>query len=116
MIGYSRVGGDNFYFNLASGMGTLLSNIGLGICSGTIFVKKLINVIHARCKNMTEDEYYKKVIEPIVTEKLAKQRKLKKEAKENYKREKQRERDCIEQYRNELESENKSDDPQSDLL
>ena len=136
MIGYNREGGKNFYYNLASGMGTLVSNIGLGTCSAIIFTKKLINTVRARRENMTEDEYYKKVIEPIVTEKLAKQRKLKKEAKENYEREKQkrkelrdqqkqiekesrekqRERDYIEQYRNELESENKSDDSKSDLL
>ena len=87
MIGYSRVGGSDFYFKLASGMGMLVSNIGLATCSAIIFFKKVINLIHAKHENMSEDEYYKKIVEPIVRDKLAKQRKLKLEAKENYRRE-----------------------------
>ena len=34
---------------------------------------------------MSENEYYKKIIEPVVTEKIAKQKKLKQEAKEKNK-------------------------------
>lgn len=137
MIGYSQVGGDNFYFNLASGMGTLISNIGLCTCSSIIFFKKLINIIHAKRERMTEDEYYKKIVEPIIREKIAKQEKLKAETKENYRREKaqrkklrdkqrllereackkQKEREYIEQYRNEVDltAKIKSEDPNSDL-
>ena len=84
MIGYSRVGGSDFYFKLASGMGMLVSNIGLATCSAIIFFKKVINLVHAKHENMSEDEYYKKIVEPVVRDKLAKQRKLKLEAKENY--------------------------------
>ena len=120
MIGYSRMGGSDFYFNLASGMGMLVSNIGLATCSAIIFFK----------------EYYKKIVEPVVRDKLAKQRKLKLEAKENYRRErtqrkelrekqrllekeareKQKEKEYIEQYRDEIESEINKEDPNSDLL
>lgn len=137
MIGYSsRVGGSDFYFNLASGMGMLVSNIGLATCSAIIFFKKVINLVHAKHENMSEDEYYKKIVEPIVRDKLAKQRKLKLEAKENYRREraqrkelrekqrllekearkKQKEKEYIEQYRDEIESEINKKDPKSDLL
>ena len=136
MIGYSRVGGSDFYFNLASGMGMLVSNIGLATCSAIIFFKKVINLVHAKHENMSEDEYYKKIVEPVVRDKLAKQRKLKLEAKENYRRErtqrkelrekqrllekearkKQKEKEYIEQYRDEIESEINKEDPNSDLL
>ena len=136
MIGYSRVGGSDFYFKLASGMGMLVSNIGLATCSAIIFFKKVINLIHAKHENMSEDEYYKKIVEPIVRDKLAKQRKLKLETKENYRREraqrkelrekqrllekaarkKQKEKEYIEQYRDEIESEINKEDPNSDLL
>ena len=136
MIGYSRVGGSDFYFKLASGMGMLVSNIGLATCSTIIFFKKVINLIHAKHENMSEDEYYKKIVEPIVRDKLAKQRKLKLETKENYRREraqrkelrekqrllekearkKQKEKEYIEQYRDEIESEINKEDPNSDLL
>lgn len=136
MIGYSRVGGSDFYFKLASGMGMLVSNIGLATCSAIIFFKKVINLIHAKHENMSEDEYYKKIVEPIVRDKLAKQRKLKLEAKENYRREraqrkelrekqrllekeawkKQKEKEYIKQYRDEIESEINKEDPNSDLL
>ena len=136
MIGYSRVGGSDFYFKLASGMGMLVSNIGLATCSAIIFFKKVINLIHAKHENMSEDEYYKKIVEPIVRDKLDKQRKLKLEAKENYRRErtqrkelrekqrllekearkKQKEKEYIEQYRDEIESEINKEDPNSDLL
>ena len=134
MIGYSRVGGSDFYFKLASGMGMLVSNIGLATCSAIIFFKKVINLIHAKHENMSEDEYYKKIVEPIVRDKLAKQRKLKLEAKENYRREraqrkelkekqrllekktKKKQKEYIEQYRDEIESEINKEDPNSDLL
>ena len=136
MIGYSRVGGSDFYFKLASGMGMLISNIGLATCSAIIFLKKVINLVHAKHENMSEDEYYKKIVEPIVRDKLAKQRKLKLEAKENYRREraqrkelrekqrllekearkKQKEKEYIEQYRDEIESEINKEDQNSDLL
>ena len=136
MIGYSRVGGSDFYFKLASGMGMLVSNIGLATCSAIIFFKKVINLVHAKHENMSEDEYYKKIVEPIVRDKLAKQRKLKLEAKENYRREraqrkelrekqrllekeawkKQKEKEYIKQYRDEIESEINKEDPNSDLL
>lgn len=134
MIGYSRVGGSDFYFKLASGMGMLVSNIGLATCSAIIFFKKVINLIHAKHENMSEDEYYKKIVEPIVRDKLAKQRKLKLEAKENYRRERvqrkelrekqrllekearKKQKEYIEQYRDEIESEINKEDPNSDLL
>ena len=134
MIGYSRVGGSDFYFKLASGMGMLVSNIGLATCSAIIFFKKVINLIHAKHENMSEDEYYKKIVEPIVRDKLAKQRKLKLEAKENYRRERtqrkelrekqrllekearKKQKEHIEQYRDEIESEINKEDPNSDLL
>ena len=134
MIGYSRVGGSDFYFKLASGMGMLVSNIGLATCSAIIFFKKVINLIHAKHENMSEDEYYKKIVEPIVRDKLAKQRKLKLEAKENYGRERaqrkelrekqrllekearKKQKEYIEQYRDEIESEINKEDPNSDLL
>lgn len=136
MIGYSRVGGSDFYFKLASGMGMLVSNIGLATCSAIIFFRKVINLVHAKHENMSEDEYYKKIVEPIVRDKLAKQRKLKLEAKENYRREraqrkelrekqrllekeawkKQKEKEYIKQYRDEIESEINKEDPSSDLL
>ena len=134
MIGYSRVGGSDFYFKLASGMGMLVSNIGLATCSAIIFFKKVINLIHAKHENMSEDEYYKKIVEPIVRDKLAKQRKLKLEAKENYRRERaqrkelrekqrllekearKKQKEHIEQYRDEIESEINKDDPNSYLL
>ena len=134
MIGYSRVGGSDFYFKLASGMGMLVSNIGLATCSTIIFFKKVINLIHAKHENMSEDEYYKKIVEPIVRDKLAKQRKLKLEAKENYRRERaqrkelrekqrllekeawKKQKEYIKQYRDEIESEINKEDPNSDLL
>ena len=134
MIGYSRVGGSDFYFKLASGMGMLVSNIGLATCSAIIFFKKVINLVHAKHENMSEDEYYKKIVEPIVRDKLAKQRKLKLEAKENYRRERaqrkelrekqrllekearKKQKEHIEQYRDEIESEINKEDPNSDLL
>ena len=134
MIGYSRVGGSDFYFKLASGMGMLVSNIGLATYSAIIFFKKVINLIHAKHENMSEDEYYKKIVEPIVRDKLAKQRKLKLEAKENYRRERaqrkelrekqrllekearKKQKEHIEQYRDEIESEINKEDPNSDLL
>ena len=134
MIGYSRVGGSDFYFKLASGMGMLVSNIGLATCSAIIFFKKVINLIHAKHENMSEDEYYKKIVESIVRDKLAKQRKLKLEAKENYRRERvqrkelrekqrllekeawKKQKEYIEQYRDEIESEINKEDPNSDLL
>ena len=83
---------------------------------------------------MSEDEYYKKIVEPIVRDKLAKQRKLKLEAKENYRRERaqrkelrekqrllekeawKKQKEYIEQYRDEIESEINKEDPNSDLL
>ena len=86
IIGYSRIGGDNFYSNLASGMGILISNIGLCICSCIIFSKKIINLMHAKHEKMTEDEYYKKIVEPIIIEKLAKQKELKVKIKEKHKK------------------------------
>ena len=134
MIGYSRVGGSDFYFKLASGMGMLVSNIGLATCSAIIFFKKVINLVHAKHENMSEDEYYKKIVEPVVRDKLAKQRKLKLEAKENYRRERaqrkelrekqrllekearKKQKEHIEQYRDEIESEINKEDPNSDLL
>ena len=54
---------------LASGVGTIISNIGLGSCSAMILIKKIINVRKAKQLNMTEEEYYKKVIQPINSEK-----------------------------------------------
>lgn len=54
---------------LASGIGTIISNIGLGSCSAMILIKKMINVSKAKKLNMTEDEYYKKVVEPSMKRK-----------------------------------------------
>lgn len=87
IIGYSQTQDQkgDYIFSLASGLGTLFSNIGLGTCAFLILIKKINNIVKAKKLKMTEDEYYKKIIEPVVTEKIAKQKKLKQEAKEKIK-------------------------------
>ncbi len=78
IIGYSlsKPGDYNDYiFALAAGLGTLVSNIGLGTCSLLILIKKISNVRKAKKLNMTEEEYYKEIIEPTINEKNQKQRK-----------------------------------------
>ena len=50
-----------------------------------ILIKKINNILKAKKLKMSENEYYKKIIEPVVTEKIAKQKKLKQEAKEKNK-------------------------------
>ena len=72
-------------FSLSSGLGTLFSNLGLGTCSLLILIKKINNILKAKKLKMSENEYYKKIIEPVITEKIAKQKKLKQEAKEKNK-------------------------------
>lgn len=76
VIGYSQTKdqSSNFIFSLASGLGMLLSNIGLGTCSSLILFKKISNVLKAKKLKLSEDEYYKKIVEPVVTEKIAKQK------------------------------------------
>ena len=68
---------NDYIFSLAAGLGTLVSNIGLGTCSLLILFKKISNVRKAKKRNMTEDEYYKKVIEPTINEKNRKQKQSK---------------------------------------
>ena len=87
IIGYSQTQTDSndYIYWLASGLGTLLSNIGLGTCSILILFKKIKNVLKAKKHNMTEDEYYKKVVEPVVNQKIAEQKRIKQEAKQKIK-------------------------------
>lgn len=87
IIGYSQTQSDsnNYIYSLAGGLGTLLSNIGLGTCSILILFKKIKNVLKAKKHNMTEDEYYKKVIEPVVNQRIAEQKRIKQEAKQKIK-------------------------------
>lgn len=87
IVGYSQTNGqkNDLIFSLASGFGTLFSNLGLGTCSLLILIKKINNILKAKKLKMSENEYYKKIIEPVVTEKIAKQKKLKQEAKEKTK-------------------------------
>ena len=62
---------------MAAGLGTLVSNIGLGTCSLLILFKKISNVRKAKKRNMTEDEYYRNVIEPTINEKIGSKNKVK---------------------------------------
>lgn len=101
IIGYSQTQSksNDYIFSLASGLGTLLSNAGLGTCSLLILFKKAKNVFKAKKHNMTEDEYYKKIVEPIVIEKIAKQKQIKQESKQKIKAiKKEEERKKTEEY------------------